>query len=209
MGLVVLSKCSKVETKGVSEEQMDTTALLITQVRRCNRMYTAEMNVHKIIIHDDELKLKGSFLQKQLDIDIPAGKRKVAIPMDATIKAYIDFENFSEANINRNGDMIEVVLPNPQFVMTQTKVRNEDIRKQVPLLRSDFTQEELEKYEREGRDAIQRSISQLGMLESAREGGAKILFPLLEQLGFNPENIRIIFGEDVSKSFNTIICETN
>lgn len=209
IGLVALSKCEKTSGQTLPGEVMDTTALLITQVRQCNRMYTAEVNVHKIITHDDELQLKGSFLQKKLDIDLPVGKRKVAIPMDATIKAYIDFENFGEANISRHGDMIEVTLPNPQFVMTHTKVRNEDVRKLVPLLRSDFTQEELEKYEAEGRAAIQASIPRLGLLESAREGGAKMLFPLLGQLGFKAENVRIVFSDEALKSFDTIVCEEN
>jgi len=208
MLMIAVSKCSSQNTTKSFDEVMDTTAILITQVRQCSRMYTAEVNVHKIVTHDDELQLRGSFLQKNFDIDLPLGKRKVAIPMDATVKAYIDFENFGEDNITINGDNIEILLPDPQIVMTHTKIRNEDIRKQVPFLRSDFSQEALEKYEQEGRNAILQTIPQLNILDIAREGGAKVLFPLMEQLGFKTENIRIVFGQSASKSLKTITCET-
>ena len=43
--------------------------------------------------------------------------RKVAIPMDATLKAYVDFSGFSAKNVNRQGDKIEIILPDPK-VMT-------------------------------------------------------------------------------------------
>lgn len=65
------------------------------QIQKCNRLYTAEAHVHKIITHDDQLNLKGSLFKKDFNIHVPGSNRKVAIPMDATLKAYVDFSGFS------------------------------------------------------------------------------------------------------------------
>lgn len=51
--------------------------------------------------------------------------------MDATIKAYIDFSNFSEKNITKYGNKIEVTLPDPRIIMTSLKINHEDIKKDV------------------------------------------------------------------------------
>lgn len=192
--------CSKNGKQEKFISDIDTNLVLITQVRQCSRLYTAECEVHKIITHDDELHLKGSVLKKEIDIDLPFGKRKVAIPVDATVKAYIDFSSFSNENVRRYGDKIDILLPDPQVSITQTKIRNNDIRKQVPFLRSDFTLEELSAYELEGKNAIVKSLPRLGVIKMAEEGSAKVLIPMLEQLGFKRENITISFRKDVDLS---------
>lgn len=204
--LVVFSffGCDSGEKQETLEEKIDTTMVLITQVRQCSRLYTAEYNIHKIITHDDELHLKGSFLQKNIDVDLPFGKRKVAIPLDATVKAYVDFSSFSEENVRRNGDRIEIILPDPQVAITQTKIRNSDIRMQVPFLRSDFTTEELSAYEAKGRESIEKSLPKLGIIKMAEEGSAKVLVPVLEKLGYKSENIVISFRRDVEKNLGGI-----
>lgn len=82
---------------------IDTVPMLIMQVQKCSKLYTAEYRVHKIVTHDDALRLKGSLLKKQFDIKVPMADRKIAIPIDAKLKAYIDFSDFSEKNIERDG----------------------------------------------------------------------------------------------------------
>ena len=42
----------------------DSLPMLITQIRKCSKLYTAEYRVHKIVTHDDVLRLKGSVLQR-------------------------------------------------------------------------------------------------------------------------------------------------
>ena len=69
---------------------VDTVPLLITQVQKCAKLYTAEYHVHKIVTHDDVLHLKGTMLKRGFDIKMPIGDRKVAIPIDAKLKAYND-----------------------------------------------------------------------------------------------------------------------
>ena len=76
---------------------IDTVPMLIMQVQKCSKLYTAEYRVHKIVTHDDALRLKGSLLKKQFDIKLPMADRKIAIPIDAKLKAYIDFSDLSAA----------------------------------------------------------------------------------------------------------------
>ena len=94
---------------------VDTVPLLITQVQKCAKLYTAEYHVHKIVTHDDVLHLKGTMLKRGFDIKMPIGDRKVAIPIDAKLKAYIDFSTFSEENIERQGRKITIVLPDDKL----------------------------------------------------------------------------------------------
>ena len=175
---------------------IDTIPLLILQVKNCSHLYTAEYRVHKIITHDDALRLKGQLLSKQFNLKVPLADRKIAIPMDAKIKAYIDFSEFSEKNIERSGDKITIILPDPQVVMTSSKIDRKNVKQYVGLTRAHFSDEELANYQQQGREAILQSIPGLGIEETARANAAKVLVPMLTQLGYDEQNITIAFRDD-------------
>ena len=162
---------------------IDTVPMLIMQVQKCSKLYTAEYRVHKIVTHDDALRLKGSLLKKQFDIKLPMADRKIAIPIDAKLKAYIDFSDFSEKNIERDGKKITIVLPDPQVSMTSSKIDQKNVRQYVALTRSDFSDAELADYQQQGRKAIIESIPKMGILESAQRNAAKVLVPMLKERG--------------------------
>ncbi len=170
---------------------------LVQQVRKCSRLYTTEHRIHKIVTHDDVLRLKGQLLRQDFDIPLPLGERKIAIPMDATIKAYIDFSNFSEQNVERDGDRITILLPDPQVVLTSSKINRDEIREYVGLTRSHFSDKELTGYEQQGREAILKSIPGLGIEETARENAARVLVPLLTDMGYDERNVTIAFRRDL------------
>lgn len=172
---------------------IDTVPMLIMQVQKCSKLYTAEYRVHKIVTHDDALRLKGSLLQKQFDIKVPMADRKIAIPIDAKLKAYIDFSTFSEENIERDGRKITIVLPDPQVTMTSSKIDQKNVRQYVALTRSNFSDAELADYQLQGRQAIIESIPKMGILESAQRNAAKVLVPMLKELGYAEEDITIAF----------------
>ena len=185
---------------------IDTVPMLIMQVQKCSKLYTAEYRVHKIVTHDDALRLKGSLLKKQFDIKVPMADRKIAIPMDAKLKAYIDFSNFSEENIERDGRKITIVLPDPQVTMTSSKIDQKNVRQYVALTRSDFSDAELADYQQQGRQAIIESIPKMGILESAQRNAAKVLVPMLKELGYAEEDITIAFRKQFgSKDMDKII----
>lgn len=172
---------------------LDTVPMLITQVQQCARLYTAEYRVHKIVTHDDVLRLKGSVMQRDFNIKVPLGERKIAIPIDAKLKAYIDFSHFSEQNIERRGDKITILLPDPKVTMTSSKIDQKNVRQYVALTRAYFSDKELAGYQQQGREAIIASIPELGILETAQENAAKVLVPMLKDMGYREENITIAF----------------
>ena len=172
---------------------IDTIPMMVMQIQKCSKLYTAEYKVHKIITHDDKMKLNGSFMKKDFSINLPLGSRKIAIPMDATLKAYIDFANFNEDNVKKQGDKIEIILPDPHVTLTSTRINHDEIKQYVALTRSRFSDEELSSYERQGREAIIKDIPSMGMMDMARESAARTLIPMIEQMGFEESNITISF----------------
>ena len=172
---------------------IDTVPMLIMQIQKCSRLYTTEYHIHKIITHDDVVKLQGTLLKQNIDIKLPLGDRKVAIPMDATLKAYIDFSDFSEKNIERNGSKITILLPDPKVELTSSKINQQEIRSYVGLVRAGFSDAELTRYEQQGREAIIQAIPRFGIVDRARENAARALVPLLQQMGYREEDVTIAF----------------
>ena len=108
--MFLIASCTDNKPTAQEPAPIDTIPMMVMQIQKCAKLHTAEVHVHKIVTHDDQMKLKGSFLQKEFNIILPVGQRKIAIPMDATLKASVDFSNFSEKNIKRHGDKIEILL---------------------------------------------------------------------------------------------------
>ena len=183
----------------------DTVPSLVIQIQKCARLYTTEYHIHKIVTHNDILKLKGNILRKDIDIKLPLGERKIAFPMDATLKAYIDFSDFSQSNIERSGDKITILLPDPKVVMTSSKINRDEVKEYVGLTRSYFTDKELSSYEQQGRQSILNSVSQLGIKQTAQENAARVLVPMLTEMGYKEENITIAFRKslDIMKLINS------
>ena len=204
---LLLMSCSRGGDTVQEEQPMatDTIPLLVMQIQKCARLYTTEYHIHKIVTHDDILKLKGNLLSKNIDVALPLGERKIAIPMDATLKAYIDFSDFSERNIERHGDKITIVLPDPQVVLTSSKINQHEIREYVGLVRSQFTDKELSSYEQQGRQAILNSVPRLGIKQQALANAARVLVPMLTEMGYREENVTIAFRRnlDIMKLINT------
>ena len=171
----------------------DSLPMLITQIRKCSKLYTAEYRVHKIVTHDDVLRLKGSVLQREFNIKLPLGDRKIAIPIDAKLKAWIDFSQISERNIERRGDHITIILPDPQVTMTSSKIDQKHVKQYVALARSNFSDAEMSAYEQQGRAAIINDIPNLGILETAQANAAKVLVPMLTAMGYEEQQITVAF----------------
>ena len=198
VGIVLLMCNSRQDHSEVTQpistiQGIDTVPLLITQVQKCAKLYTAEYRVHKIVTHDDVVRLKGTLLKRTFDVKMPIGDRKVAIPIDAKLKAYIDFSSFSEENIERQGKKITIILPDPQVTMTSSKIDQKNVKEYVSLIRDHFSDAELANYQKQGREAIIADISKMGIIETAQANAAKVLVPMLAELGYDEADITIAF----------------
>lgn len=195
---LAVAGCSRKQTPRQQPEYVDTIPILVMQVQKCSRLYTAEYKMHKIITHDDEIRMKGKFLNQDYDVALPMGSRKIAIPIDATVKAYIDLSSFSEKNVRRVGDKIDVTLPDPRIEMTSSRINHGEIRKYVALTRQNFSDKEMAGYEQQGRQAIINDIPQTGIMEMAKESAARVMVPFFVGMGFNEKDITISFRKDFS-----------
>ena len=191
--LLAVGCTNKKSTEEPAAKAIDTIPMLVTQVQQCSRLYTTEYHIHKIVTHDDKMKLSGSFLKQDFSINLPLGDRRIAIPMDATLKAYIDLSSFSNKNIQRNGKELIVTLPDPKIVLTSTKIDHKEVKQFVALTRHNFTDAELTSYEAQGRKQIIASIPQMGIIEQAQESAARQLGPIFTAMGYKESDITISF----------------
>ena len=197
--LMVVGTCGCGNDSPQETEPMatDTIPELITRIQKCSRLYTTEYHIHKIVTHDDIIRLKGNIMRKNFNIALPLGDRKIAIPMDATLKGYIDLTDFSENNIERNGDHITILLPDPQVTLTSSKINQKEIRSYVGLTRSYFTDKEMTNFEQQGRQAILNNISNTDIIRTTQENAARVLVPIMVQLGYKEENVTIAFRKNL------------
>lgn len=203
--LSLLSACRGEETQ--AEVVRVDTLSLVMQVKECARLYTAEYEVHKLVLKDDPLRVKGNLFQRAFDVKVPIGERKVMIPLDVTLKAYIDFTGFDEKNVLRSGDRIVVTLPDPRVVVTSSRINHDEVKQFVSLTRSDYTSAELADFTRQGEGEILASVPQLGILEMARENAAHVLVPMLTRLGYDERNIVISFRKDFTTADMPLLLE--
>lgn len=202
----LFASCSGGST-GSNDVKNDSLPLLVIQVQKCSRLYTTEFLVHKVVTHEDKLKLEGSVFEKRFSINLPLGERKIAIPMNATLKGFVDFSNFSIENIRQEGDKIEIILPDPQVALTSSKIDREGVKEYVALLRSNFSDEELTAYEQQGRQAIIKTIPKMGIVERARQSAANVLIPIIEKFGYKKEDITVSFRKDLTDRDITTLSE--
>lgn len=178
---------AKQDTESISDE-----------IASVSRLSTAEYRIRKIVVYDDRLTLSGRILSHDFSEDIPFGDRKVAIPVEVTLRAYVDLSGFSSKNISRSGNRITVTLPDPGIEIASSRIDRRGIRYAVSPLRSSFSDEETEALTRQGIDSIQRDIPSLGIVENARLSAAALLVPLIEKMGYKAKDITVNFRPEVT-----------
>lgn len=208
--ILLFAACGgKLEEQQSDNQPVDTIPMMVMRIQKCSKLYTSEYLLHKIVTYGDSASINGTFLHRNFKVNLPFGKRRVAIPITASVKAYIDFGNFSEKNVRRHGDKVEIILPDPGITMTSTQVDHEAIKKRVPMLRSNFTDEEITHIQQQGRQEMINSIAKLGIVENARLSATRQLIPIIEQMGYKEDNVTITFRkkysiDDLSSIIKTI-----
>lgn len=212
----MLTSCTKQEVGRPENEKTDEQVSIATAISKQSRLYTSEYIVHKIVTHNDLKQLQGSFLGMKFKQDLPLGDRKIAIPIDVTLQAYIDFSQIDEKDIEiiqnskfkaqngkdstppleGKGEVLHITLPDPRIVVTSSKVDNEGIKTRVSWLRSDFKDAELTSFTRQGVASVLRTVPKMGIIESAKQNAASLLIPLLTDMGYTEERIVVTFRKE-------------
>lgn len=199
--LFTAAACSHKDKSEAEAPQVDTIPVLVERMEECSRLYTSEYQLRKIIIYDDPSTISGKVLHQDFKINLPLGKRRIAIPVTATAKAWVDMSKISAKNIHRKGDKLEIILPDPEVTLTATQVDNKGVKENVSLLRSRFTDDEITRIQQQGRKDIIKSLQSTSIIEDARHSAARQLIPITEQLGFKEENVTITFRKEVTPEF--------
>ena len=192
--MLLLTSCGRTgNAKPEEVSAIDSIPLLVTQIQRCSRLYTTEYRIHKLVTCESNRQISGFGISFGLNV---FGDRKIIIPIDATLKGYIDMSQIRAQHINRQGDRISITLPDPEVMMTSTRIDHENIKEFVTGFRDDFTDSEMSSFEKQGRKAIIAEIPELGVERTARENAVRILVPMIAQMGFSEQNITINFRRD-------------
>lgn len=208
--LLLVASCSEeqetdVEQPAVTQsDQRDLGEEVMLRVREQQRLHVAEYGVHKIITHDDLLRLKGKVLGVKIDEKLSIGDRKIAIPIDVVISGYIDFGGFNENQVEIEGNSIQLTLPDPQFVLVSSSVDHDATRQYVSMLRSNYTDKEMTEFTKQGVESLLRQVDKQSLLTSARTSAATMLIPLLSDVGFAQDSIKVTFRNDLKPSSLTI-----
>lgn len=196
--------------KAENTVKTDTMEVLATNITACSRLYTAQYDVRKIMVYTDTTTISGNFLNHHLKVALPLSNRKIAIPISATAKAFIDLGKIKPENIIRRGDRLEVILPDPEIMLTSTAIDHQGVKQKVGLFRHDFTDEELTNLQRHGRNEIIGSLSRTNIIKDAQQNAARLIVPIAVQCGFAEENVTVTFRKEFRPGdLNTLIRKLN
>ena len=138
LSVLMLTACTDGDKATQTAKPVDSIRVMVIPIRKCSKLYTAQCRVRMIVTHDDDVRLKGSMFNQKFDFSMPLSSRKIAIPMEAKLKAYIDFGSFSEQNIAVSGDNVEITLPDPRAELTASRIDQHGTKKHGDCKRSNY-----------------------------------------------------------------------
>lgn len=199
LGTLLSAGCRQEGRSGTSETtRQEDSVPLVLQLQQCARIYTTEYKIHKIVTNKDELKLQGNVINRKVEMRIPKGTRKIAIPIDVTIKGYTDLNLIGDQNIQVQGKTVTIILPDPQFVITSVRIDRKHIAQTAELMRDYYKEEDISRLTRQGVRSMYQDIPWEEFLETARSNTAYALFPILQAAGF--EEIHIQYRDNLKDS---------
>lgn len=206
-----LTSCQyfKKSSPNTVQSAQDTQTQIVSQIQECSRIYTAEYEVSKIIIHEDEKRIKGNLAGIGINIGLAGTQRVIAIPITGVLKGYVDLSDIKPENVRIGKDSIEVIMPDPKVELVSTSINHKDIKENESFFSSKFSDAELSKIQQQGRQMLVASIPSLGILPQVRECSVRTLVGLLEKFGYTTDQIKITFRQNLdSPSSKDLMKET-
>ena len=201
--IVATSLCA---CRGNEVENVD-----LKSIRDCKELEVAEFNFHKIIVERSTVSALGiagfglaSFPERTL-----------ILPVDVKVVGKIDFSNVTKDNLIHDGDKVVFTLPDPTLqigpILPDDEMREKASREQW-YRGGDFSDEEVQKFEKQAKDSILIERTLKMMTERTRENAASVLIPLISlATGVSDDKISVQFNSDLDltaatlKDGNTII----
>ncbi len=198
-----------VQGEGAADSVHVDTVDAVMRLRAQSRLYTSEYRIHKVVTHDDLLRFQGQFLGYSYEKTFHLGDRKIAIPIDVTFKAYVDFSGFSERNVERHDSLIHITLPDPRVILTSSSVDHEGVRQYTSMFRSGYTDHEMTELSAQGVESIIAGMGQTDIIERARESAARVIIPLMGQLGYRPDHVVVTFRQGLDLSDPSVFYDSD
>lgn len=122
------------------------------------------------------------------------GDRKILISTKAIVKAGVNLNDLKQEDIKVNGKTLSIDLPPAsitsfQMDPNQIKVEMEDIN----WFRDGFTQQEKNKFLKEGEKKIRQEIEQTNILKDAERTSTEFITKFYKQLGY--DSVRVTFKD--------------
>lgn len=178
-----------------SPRRPDAQAQITMAIQQQGKLYTTEYQIHKVVLCTDHATIGG----KLTDIPLP-GTRKAAVPITVTLRAYVDFSQFSAENVQIIDSLCIVTLPDPHIIVSSSRINHAKVRQYVSMARSRFSEAEISRLAAQGEDSIVSHISRYGMIEQSRMDFTRVFVPMLETMGFDAHNVIIRFRKDYSEA---------
>ncbi len=163
------------------------------------RLYTVQYNIHKILTYEDVSMLEGTLFGEKISIPIP-GDRKIALPVDATIKAYVEFDDFTMDHVVIEGNQIVLQLKEPRLEMTSAVIDYDHEKEYLSWNRSKFSEAEKESLLRVGKKKILQEMRRSDVMDRSRKSAYAAISPILKAGGWDPEHITIRFRNECDSS---------
>jgi len=127
------------------------------------------------------------------------GDRKILISCRATIKAGVDLSKLTKDDVEISGKKITLRLPEPTVLSLNMAPENIKVEHQeIGMLRTGFDNAERDALLRQAEVQINKSIDELGILNTAKQHSSLFLDQFLRKLGFT--EVTIQYGPKTSTS---------
>lgn len=157
---------------GCSEKKEELKSPILT-LKEMGKLATAEYIITKVVRASDNKTW------------YKIGDRKILISCKASVKAGIDLTKIAETAVDSDLKKISIQLPPPQVLSFNLSAQNIKVEyTDVGLLRSDFSNAEINGIMQQAEIQIKNQISAMGILQSARENAGTFIRNFFTNAGF-------------------------
>ena len=151
----------------------DDNALLLQTIYDSPSLISLETSVQTVVV-DSGQRWKEIF-----------GNRITAIPIKANVIVSYDLKEIDSTCIRIIGRTAHIRLPRPNVEIQSSEILHNQIHTDVGLFRDKFSDAEEKEISHYGRDKIEQSLEELGLIDPARQQAQSMLTGIATRLGYD------------------------